>query len=397
MDSKRSYRDVLLNRYPGKVRPVLTTLSTNIISHVASFLCYFDVGSFRLTKKLFNDDLKDKHKFVDVVRKRLQGMVPDPDVFLLSLKKYNHYIVGSFVLQCMFGVEWPDSDIDVCMMATKKEESDNTSIFESDTDFEDMKNDGECIHGVAGFHQGCGVPIHEYFNYTDFFHDILLMKGPFYKEDEARNMEWDDIRLKNVRREMARITYNYEGKEGYPLLPVLARKYKFIKYRGLLDYVVIEKYTSVFEFFNKTLDFAFCGSLFDGEKLYIKDYDAVLNRTCTVKFYEIEFLKKDPGMYNEDNEIRFLKRLGERADKYKKRGFKVKFQDQEIRKKIKWYQLCHTNIFENMISNPYVMIKQEKEEFDEFDELENWVEECIQQELDSLPKKIGKKPANRFV
>ena len=298
----------------------LNNLSSQLMRHINKYLSYLDTKYLRLTCRAINADLKDDNDFVKIIRDRLKGRVPDVDVFIDSLIKYKHYITGSFLLQCMLGVTWENSDIDICMMGTKE-------IDEKDDDY---------------YRKGSGTYSHEYHHYTDFMHDILLIKTKFYKEEEMKDMHWGDIRLDNARHAFHVATYTVTNLEGYPLFPVISRKYSIKNCEGIIDYIVIERYEDIFDFYNNTVDFGFCALVFDGRKLYIRNWNDVMYKTCWVDVDRINFLPDtSPGWSYQEPEAdkyeHYIPRLNYRLKKYSNRGFNIKFVDEEMEERVRNY------------------------------------------------------------
>jgi hypothetical protein len=97
--------------------------------------------------------------------------------------------------------------------------------------------------------------------------------------------------------------------------------------------VVGAPYKSVEQFLERCNDFAFCCMTWDGERLRVRDWNAVWTRRCTVQIRNIA-LRVPPCLYSEeptDIELRMelLVRIHGRRAKYERRGnFRIDIEDE---------------------------------------------------------------------
>lgn len=82
---------------------------------IASHLCYIDLLSWTIAVPCIKPYIK-LVDFNDIILKRLNQLGLDGQSFIDHLIKYNNYVSGSFILQCLYNMEWP-SDIDVYCMS----------------------------------------------------------------------------------------------------------------------------------------------------------------------------------------------------------------------------------------------------------------------------------------
>ena len=101
--------------------------------HIAFHLCYIDLLSVTIAlphiRKYIN---KNSYDINYIIRKKLKyklnGTIKVKQ-FLNNLKYYNNYISGSFILQCLYNYDWPESDIDVYCMSDKSFTSFQEPLF----------------------------------------------------------------------------------------------------------------------------------------------------------------------------------------------------------------------------------------------------------------------------
>lgn len=89
-----------------------------ITGKIIDFLNFLDCFTFRQTCKTNNVLMKKKQflrktDFSCILHDKLKKLVIDPNCFLKELEKSEGYISGSFILQCIYGIDYEDSDIDV--------------------------------------------------------------------------------------------------------------------------------------------------------------------------------------------------------------------------------------------------------------------------------------------
>lgn len=93
-------------------------ISDDLWDNIAKYLCYVDLISFSVfavpeSKKYIQ---KSRYDINEIVLNKLAekfGNLTYAKLFVNGLVKYNNYISGSFILQCLYDCDWKDSDIDV--------------------------------------------------------------------------------------------------------------------------------------------------------------------------------------------------------------------------------------------------------------------------------------------
>lgn len=90
----------------------IRNLHKDEIRYISTFLNYLEIYNWRQTCRYMNQSKMFK-TFTQIVHERLTALMPDVNGFLNNLIQFNCGITGSFLLQCIFGFQWPESDIDV--------------------------------------------------------------------------------------------------------------------------------------------------------------------------------------------------------------------------------------------------------------------------------------------
>jgi hypothetical protein len=93
-----------------------------VVAHICEFLSYASIQSLRIAyppvSKLIPEWMIDVRYLIG---RRLENFGIDPNHFFNVLKKSNHMISGSFLLQCVHDEEYENSDIDVYGYISSKE------------------------------------------------------------------------------------------------------------------------------------------------------------------------------------------------------------------------------------------------------------------------------------
>lgn len=96
-------------------------LANVLINYVCSFLTFGEIFAFRLTCAEINDKISTKYKdFNIVIKSRLKeffGQTINIEEFCNILYESECKIYGSFIFQCITGMRWRESDVDIfCKM-----------------------------------------------------------------------------------------------------------------------------------------------------------------------------------------------------------------------------------------------------------------------------------------
>ncbi len=203
-----------------------------------------------------------------IIKQKLSLFIEDPDDFLKNLSYHKHYLSGSFLLQCLNGDNWPDSDIDCYFIANEKCTSYNK--------------------------EGDDILAH------DFSHNLLITNQVHHG-----------------------IPLTYTG------LPVFSYHYKLAKNSSKvlnLIQIQIQENKNVFDYVSKICDFAFTKILFDGINLFVYDWNSIITKYTIVnvdmKDHECESLVAFCDKY-------YLHRIITRIVKYEKRGFRLEINSKK--------------------------------------------------------------------
>lgn len=274
----------------------MSRLSSDLILHIATFSNFVDLFFLRQVAKRFNHLLapSDANRHLlhnDIVRlmdKRLQGRVPDVTAFRRALVDYKHSVAGSFPVQCILNQDWSHdeaspSDIDVFFVGHSGQDTSHCTFFMRDA-----------------------------FN---------IRHRPFYTDEECKTLALTSRHLDNKFNGMLSVV---EQREGYPLFPVCQRKYMVHSTQQLFDYVMIDQahYATVMAYFSRTCDFAFTAVLFDGQRLRVRDWDALRTRSCRADLTTIP-IRDESGYQGYPQLLKQIWRARHRAEKYLRRGFQV--------------------------------------------------------------------------
>jgi hypothetical protein len=196
------------------------------------------------------------------IKEHLTNIKIDSDKFLEIIKKYKVSITGSIVLQAIVNKHFEYSDIDLCVL------DDRNSELEKEIE--------------------------------------SLTDGKFY-----------NINSLEVKESNNEIILNYEN---VGILSVSTLDYKInLNLCGKIQIIYIDKTKHItLDDFIDTFDFDICKNYTDGEKVVIKNPEAIKGSTGTINIYENKYI------FTERNIARIIK--------YYKRGFdiKVNFIDKNI-------------------------------------------------------------------
>jgi hypothetical protein len=230
----------------------MNNLKKNNFTSSIGFLPWIDVYSLRLA----NPRLPIKQSsIIKIIIERLKIMGID---IIEAIKKNKAIISGSFILQCIYGVIYPGSDVDIYIIG---ENSDTTEWTKQSGWTEDWK----------------------------FMYDI------------TKNHTYDKTKT---------ITAN-----PYPIMPIVSRTYIFDDIK--LNYILIDpKFKSISEFILKYFDISICKVMFNGERLYIHNLNDIITRSFSIDRNTTKYIRVN----RDEREIDDI--IQTRVNKYTKRGFK---------------------------------------------------------------------------
>jgi len=202
-----------------------------------------------------------------IIKQKLALYIQHPTIFLNKLIYHKHYLSGSFLLQCLIGEDWLDSDIDCYFIANESCKSYNK--------------------------QGDDILAH------DFSHD-LLMDG---QVDTG-------------------IPLTYTG------LPVYSYHYRIMnnveKFLNLIQ-IKAEVLSNIFKYVSQICDFQFTKLIFDGKNLFVYDWNSIIERRTIVN---VDMKKREAESLTQYCDKYYLHRIITRMTKYKERGFYLEFNSE---------------------------------------------------------------------
>lgn len=318
---------------------ILTPLATKyngVFNYMVEFLCFTDRYSLCLSHPGYKKSIYPKHlNFSHIVKKHLTRIGLDAEAWFHHLKMNKNLMTGSFILWCMFeDRSWEYNDIDIVGIYIQNDpflywllESHGTLVEEKDR------------------YEGDGIQLPVpclLWNYDDYNHHMKWMP-----EDKTFNV----IRPERYG-QYASVYMNKEGKQykfkqkkvelqnrQYPhTLPIVSRTYQFDICDIPINHIHYcnKKNTNPFTYISQFFDVNFCKVAFDGEHLYVYNWNDIINKSSHVSwehYLEIHtpyYQGPHPPLqdtigysYQKSREAWFLLRLQHRQERYKNRGFNV--------------------------------------------------------------------------
>lgn len=302
----------------------LTALGSDVITNICYFLPYISIISLRWTCKRLRDFNFIKIRFKDIVIHRLK-LLGAGDL-QEAIVKYEHYISGGFMLQCMYNENWI-GDIDVYCCS----------------------------------------------KYEDYFPEHYKKKP---KGKDAIRLgflyEW----LKSKNQEITVCANHYDG------TPLTSRVYQMFKCKsavGLteisrreaveinnqnelykLNHIIVHKFQTVKEAVHEFFDLSVCKVIYDGDKVFVQNLDKMIKRISTVAI--------ETPKYCGINSLRtttFMRML-----KYQKRGFVIENFDKFYEVLCKYLWNLSTYEASTSLSLLYAM---EDEDLLKYPEIKMWM------------------------
>jgi hypothetical protein len=246
----------------------------DVINVILKYLCWVDRMAVKIADPksigLINKKLFDVRT---IVKHRLGKLIKNPEKFLLDLKKYRNYLTGSFLLKCLYGVEWVWNRYDI--------------YYEHEISKGSYLHENYCINVICEF---C----------SDF---VLCL--------DNHNSGFVDDKPCPVEAVQKIVNMNPLGG----------------KNSVSLKHVTIK--TNVFKYLDMIGDLSICKVLFDGENLYIRYLDHLLYRkTHAMKYSDCFVLSnllnpKYLESLSDNSKNHVIVGMWHRREKYKRRGFKI--------------------------------------------------------------------------
>lgn len=348
-------------------------------SVIAGFLCYLDVLCWRLSG--ISHHLRKFNSIDQIVRQRLEERGIDATKFMKALTDQNVYISGSFILQCVLGVDWRDKSKESEETSAKLlafyelaelchgVQTTNRVLYESD-----MKTVDDKLKALNDKDRYVKFPWKELRDYLQrctpenrkLFLNSLLFCSRRYRwqlDNDCQNHTDIDVYVQYQESKLP-VAYAFTNAAGCNRFCIIAnpnsaevddafetrtikqtedsiRSKKFALQGNVLN-VITAKHplTHISRFF----DLSFCKIAYQPGKLMIHNLDDVINKQCVADFSRcergVEFLLQymangECHQESIDNHMDLIyHRLLGRVKKYEHRGFTVQVPAETIKYKL---------------------------------------------------------------
>jgi hypothetical protein len=230
---------------------------TVIHQYISEYLCYADYLSFKSALPT----IKIKKSFKDIVIKRLTELDIDADEFLAHMVAFKNVISGSFILQCMYGTYWQDSDIDMFCCYT-----DHISI----------------------------TPVPHITKPHPVYYDVLN------KQTFDNYIERGYPIISNIKKYIDKKEHKFisaDNMHEYDAMYLKSNKYKF--HKATINTILVfnnekncKKYKDIYNYVTHNFDLSFCKVVFDGTKLHIKNYNNITTKSGSANLNAKKYFKK---------------------------------------------------------------------------------------------------------
>jgi hypothetical protein len=259
------------------------------LDNVARHLCYIDLLSLSIASPSIRKYVrKDRYDINKIIQSRLSGKfgnLINAKSFIEELIKYNNYISGSFILQCLYNCEWKNSDIDVYCMSKESFITNSYGII------------------IAHIEEDVKTPL----NFLWF-----LFKHKFECIENAHTYE--EMHLMQRMYNLDNIMINYIMVNPTPI-------YESINTRPYSLRKTIH-HDTIFKFVDFSFDLEVCKVIYDGSRLYIKNIESLFKRECKINLDLDKYIRRSfHGGGISDEELIII--LRNRVEKYEQRGFKI--------------------------------------------------------------------------
>jgi hypothetical protein len=330
------------------------------LNHSLEFLCYADKYKLCLIyPPLFKIIDPVLLNFAKIVEKYLIEFGLDPVIWFENLKKNKNLITGSFPLWCLFEDDsWEINDIDIVGTYTENDpflywllESHGTKVEDqSQLQYNEPDTEEEVKERVIKLPLPCLLWTGEKKEKVKWLPtDRSFMVGKL-----DRNEQFVPVKMKKENKDGKSTTYKFQQKRvelqnrQYPhTLPIVSRTYSFDKCKVPINHLHYCNKTdkNPFNYISQFFDVDFCKVAFDGEKLYVYNWNDIITQSSLViwdtylKIHTAYYGGPHPPLedtlgYSRDKEEQaekawFYLRLLHRQQRYSSRGFKVHIQGAE--------------------------------------------------------------------
>ncbi len=265
----------------------------------------YPADRFALKTVSFHKEIKTKQILYDIkdiiITKLATSFTSRQFAELLITKMHYHNIVlsGSFLLQCLIGEDWDNSDIDLYFVAT----STNSSDFNA----KKLLNE---LH-VHGFSQWL---IDEGWETSMDVYPELPIRSILYFPRGKSYDDNNDYKSKAIN--MIQI---------YPQFDMTSTFHK--QYYKFYPFIIVEdghywfKSKSVRDYVGQTSDMQFLKNIYDGEICNVANWDSIVQRKTHLESFKSVYVR-ECSRYSDCSKS-FIHRMNKRMEKYESRGFEL--------------------------------------------------------------------------
>ena len=272
---------------------------------IAENLCYIDLLALTAAIPFIRPHIhKDRYDVNKIIRYRLSeifGNLIDVDEFITELVECNSYISGSFILQCLYNVEWEGSDIDVYSLST----------------------DGSYSGKLKEWLYYLGSREFNLEEDDNRYKELHLTSRTFVATNDAKETsETDSIPIKPIK--ITKIVLNHIIVNTNPIeISTPDNIHKLYNEPYLLGKRLHN--STIFKFVDTTFDLEICKVVYDGSRLYIRNIFSLFKRKCTADFSTEKYIKRILYQSPDFCDKRIKDNLMNRIQKYEQRGFTIRW------------------------------------------------------------------------
>jgi hypothetical protein len=278
---------------------------------VCDFLYPVDRVSLRWVSKSLYKEIKPDYILKDIrqiIINKLGQRFRDAELFLIKMQYHGIIISGSFLLQCLLGEDWSNSDLDLYFMAT----SENSFTFLEKESLNELH-----VHNFSHW---------------------LMDKGWLTNVDSYPGLP---IRCVSYTPEGTMFEDKYKTIDMIQIYPKFDMSSEFHRqYHKFYPSIIMEnnkywlKFKSVFDYIEQTCDMKFLQNAYDGKNCKIGSWESIVERKSDLESFKCVYVRKSPS--NSDCVKGFIHRMEKRIEKYEDRGFALT-----------WKSEFHQNYFES--------------------------------------------------
>lgn len=301
----------------------LENIDSDALGHILHYLPYIDRLSMLFVNAAFYKKHRDVYKkaldFNPIIKARLAKYFTDPQWFIDGLWYFRNFISGSFILQCIYDVEWPDSDIDIYHFTPyNRGKEDKLPIDELPAyrrqlfpmrfiwRINDMRN----VHQIKMHTYGAGYEGAITVS-TDSTHKAFPLSSEKYRIQSYEKEDW--LQVEHYYEAKKKASKGGSDKHYFAELPSPPKPREIV-----LNNIGVQPYNgvlNVFDFISRYFDMDICKNVYDGKKLHIYSITNLIYHQTASRFM-LDRLTFQPNPEN-------LDKYKTRMTKYASRGFHI--------------------------------------------------------------------------